>query len=208
METAIRKPISIENIEKLAEDIRPLEAVFDQIEDHIVITDENANIIYANKAVQNETGYNIGEIFGRNPGDIWGSRMSKEFYEKMWYQVKIKKKPFSGEIQNQRKDGSMYWQELIILPILDENKNIKFFIGIEPNITSKKISQKVRKNFLSSLEKRMKDALESAREAQDWLLVKGKLNQKQKDKLEIIYEQHQNIEGLLNNFLSFVKNSA
>ena len=191
MKTPIRKQISIENMEKLYQETKPLEAVFDQIGDHIVITDENANIIYANKAALNETGYTMGEIFGRNPGDLWGGKKSKEFYEKMWYQIKVKKQPFSGEVQNQRKDGSLFWQELVVLPILDTNKNIKFFIGIEPNVTQKKISQKVRKNFLSSLEKKIKNSLESAREAQDWLLVKGGLNQKEKGKLKIIYEQHQ-----------------
>ena len=41
----------------------------------------------------------------------------------------------SGEIQNKRKDGTEYWQEVRMSPILDEQKNVKFFIGVEPNVT-------------------------------------------------------------------------
>ena len=105
---------------------------FDYVQDHVIVTDPRANILYANKAVKKVTGFSPEEIIGKNPGDLWGGNMPEEFYQKMWHTIKVNKKPFVGKVKNKTKDGAWYWQELRISPILDENGEVKYFIGIEP----------------------------------------------------------------------------
>src|SRR3989344_1036121 len=120
-ETAVRKPIIAEKFATISEEIHPLALTFDQMADHIIITDTNANIVYANKAAEKHTGFRQNEILGKTPGDLWGGKMPKDFYERMWYRIKVEKEPFAGEVKNTRKDGSIYWQEVRITPVLDKN---------------------------------------------------------------------------------------
>lgn len=206
-ETKIRKTANIESLNRLADEISPLAEAFNQMNDHVVITDENGNIVFANKAVERQTGFKINEILGKNPGDLWGSKMPKSFYEEMWYRIKILKEPFIGEVQNERKDGSAYWQELRVTPVLNKEGEAKYFIGIEPNISKKKILEKTRENFLAVFDKRMQNSFTGVRQALDWLYTSGKLTQKQQEKLESVYKTQQNLSILISDLLSFLKNS-
>lgn len=136
-----RVPLSPQQLEKLQDQIKPLPIAFDLISDHVIITDPNGNIIYANKGVEQETGYPITEIIGKNPGDLWGGHMSPNFYKYLWHQIKELKQPFHGEVQNIKKNGIPIWQEIRIYPVLDASGNIEIFIGIEPDITTRKLNE-------------------------------------------------------------------
>ena len=131
----IRKILTKATLTKKVKEIESLKKGFDFVADHVVITDVDGNIVYANKAVERNTGFSISETLGKNPGDLWGGTMPPDFYKRMWHTIKEQKKPFVGEVQNRTKDGKEYWQELHISPVLDNSNNINFFIGIEPNIT-------------------------------------------------------------------------
>ena len=145
------EPVKKEN--NLQEDIDALKPGFDLIDDHVVITDIDGNIVYANYAVQRNTGFNPGEIVGKNPGILWGGNMPKDFYEKMWHRIKTEKKPFIGEVKNKKKDGAEYWQELRIYPVFDQRGDIKLFIGIEPNITARKSAEDETKKKYDEIDK-------------------------------------------------------
>ena len=201
METTTRKSIAVSELGRLDEEINPLKAVFDQMTDHVVITDENANIIYANKAVERHTGFSQLEIMGRNPGDFWGGKMPRSFYEKMWFRIKIEKEPFVSEVLNTRKDGSEYWQELRISPILNKNGDVQFFIGIEPNITKLKDKEEERQKFIFAFEKRTQNSLSAMRQTLDWLNLNGKLTQKQQEHLKAVYKNQQNLAQLISDFI-------
>ncbi|MBI3421053.1 MAG: PAS domain-containing protein, partial [Candidatus Sungbacteria bacterium] len=71
----MREPISEQELKKRIEKIVPLVKGFGLIPDHVVITDENANILYANKGVEQNTGFFVNEIIGKTPGDLWGGKM-------------------------------------------------------------------------------------------------------------------------------------
>ena len=79
MKTPTRKPTNIEQMDKLMAEIHPLQVAFDRMADHVIITDENANIIYANPAAEKNTGFAIHEMIGKNPAELWGGRMSMDF---------------------------------------------------------------------------------------------------------------------------------
>ncbi|MBI4250108.1 PAS domain S-box protein [Candidatus Uhrbacteria bacterium] len=119
-----RQALSSQELNILIEKNKEIGNCFDAIDEHIVLTDANANIIYANKAVEKRTGYPITEIIGKNPGDLWGGNMPNKFYEKMWHRIKEEKISFVGEVKNRRKDGTEYWQELRIYPILDTSGEV------------------------------------------------------------------------------------
>lgn len=86
-----RKPLPPAAVARRANDVASLKHGFDFVGDHVVITDENAHILYANKAVERMTGYPLAEVIGQNPADLWGGHMSLEFYTAMWRQIEEKK---------------------------------------------------------------------------------------------------------------------
>ncbi|MEI6494844.1 MAG: PAS domain S-box protein, partial [bacterium] len=116
--------------------------------DHMIITDVDGTIIYANKAVEKITGYSLKEIIGAKPS-LWGREMSVEFYQDLWRIIKVQKKSFVGEITNCRKSGERYIAELHIAPVLDDEGKVIMFIGIERDITKQKRIDQMKTDFVS-----------------------------------------------------------
>jgi PAS domain S-box-containing protein len=88
-----RVDISEDEIKRHREAIESWTEGFDLLSDHVVITDSNGNLLYANKAAQEKTGYAFDEMLGKNPGDLWGGQMPDDLYEGMWRTIKDERLP-------------------------------------------------------------------------------------------------------------------
>lgn len=130
------------------ENLKKFELAVENASDLIIITDSEGIILYANKASSTITGFDKKEIIGHRPS-IWGNLMPKEFYQSMWDTIKNQKKIFISEISNRRKDGRAYIADLRITPILDHFGEIKFFVGIERDITKAKEVDRAKTEFVS-----------------------------------------------------------
>ncbi|MEK7082793.1 MAG: PAS domain S-box protein [Patescibacteria group bacterium] len=154
-----QKPLTREELRNLQSEIQSLTEAFEFVGDHVVITDANGNILYANKAVEDVTGFSHDEIIGKKPGDLWGGLMEKKFYEDMCSAIKIEKRAFHGEVQNRTKDGMLYWQQLRIFPIFGDDGEVRFFIGIEPDVSIRKALEGHQEQYIEEME-RLNDYLE------------------------------------------------
>ncbi|PWB39136.1 MAG: hypothetical protein C3F02_00765 [Parcubacteria group bacterium] len=136
---------------EVAKDLEKFKLAVADASDHIVITDEDGLILYANKAVERITGFKPNDVIGKKAGakDLWGGLMSQDFYKKLWQTIKSQKRTFSGEINNRRKNGEHYIALASISPVLDEKKRVKFFVGIEQDITSEKKIAEVNERLAS-----------------------------------------------------------
>lgn len=134
-------------------EIEPLTHGFNWVDDHVVVTDADGNILYANEGAAHHTGFSKEEMMGKNPGDLWGGRMEPKFYEDMWHTLKVLKVPFRGEVKNRNKDGTEYWQELRVFPIFDEHDDVRFMIGIEPDVTVRKVGEELQDQYVKELER-------------------------------------------------------
>ncbi len=105
-----------------------------QATNHIILTDINGKILFANEAAEIITGYRCSEMLGQTPR-LWGGLQTPEFYTDLWKTIKIDKKKFSGTIQNRRKNGELYTAIANIAPILDVKNELIGFIGSEEDIT-------------------------------------------------------------------------
>src|SRR3989344_1522737 len=197
----MRSPISQEEISKRLEEISKLglKEVLDSLPIHFAITDANANILYANKAAEVRTGFSLKEAVGKNPADLWGGQMPKEFYEKMWQTIKVEKKPFVAEVQNRRKDGSTYLQELHVYPILGGDGEPRFFIGIEPDIKDDEERRKFKDEFVSMVSNQLKDPLDSVNWLISFFSKNIDLTEEQKNVLKEIYRQSKNLSVFIDN---------
>jgi len=107
--------------------------VFHQAVEHapvaISITDLHANIIYANRAFSKVTGYDTSEVIGKNESILSNHTTPRIAYQAMWGRLQ-QKKPWSGLLVNRRKDESLYLAELSVAPVLDENNEVVYYLGM------------------------------------------------------------------------------
>ncbi len=96
-------------------------------------TDLDGNITYVNEAFCRISGYAKEELLGQSHNIVRGS-MNPSVFKELWHKIN-KKKIWHGEVQNKKKDGSFYWVDATIIPILDENNNIKEYVSFRHDIT-------------------------------------------------------------------------
>jgi PAS domain S-box-containing protein len=113
-------------------------AAFESFALAIIITDIAGRIQWANSAFSRLTGYPVEEATGKMPGELVKSgKQDRTFYENFWNTI-LDKKVWSGELINKRKDGSLYYEEETITPVLDSLGNISSFIAIKIDVTERK----------------------------------------------------------------------
>lgn len=189
--------------QELTVDLKKFQMAVEGASEHIMFTDADGVILYANTAAEKITGYLKDEMIGERPS-LWGNKMSKEFYVKMWKTIKEDKKFFSGEVKNKRKNGEEYIAELRISPILDEENNVKFFVGIERDITERKRIEQMKSDFVSLVSHQLKTPVAQMRGYVDNMLsgLAGELTDKQRQYLldmeEISLRNYRLISNLLN----------
>lgn len=109
----------------------------DETDNWVVITDEEANIIYANKTVEEVTFYDREEIIGENPSIFKSEKHNKKFYKRLWEIIK-NGKVFNDIIVNKKKNDELFYSEQTITPIKDENGKIINYISVGKDITKNK----------------------------------------------------------------------
>lgn len=124
--------------QRAEEDLAKFKLAVDNVTEHVAITDPEGMILYMNKAAEEITGYSVKESLGTKAGTLWKLPMSISCYKELWRVIKTEKKSFRGEIKNKRKNGEIYDAEVLISPVLDEKKNVIFFVGMEKDITKEK----------------------------------------------------------------------
>jgi len=105
--------------------------------DQIVLyskSDIFGNITHASTALLEKSGYSLKELIGQNHRIFKYDNSDDETYVDMWHTI-LDKKTWSGELQNRKKDGSLYWIDLTITPELDKYNNIKAYSAYRKDIT-------------------------------------------------------------------------
>jgi PAS domain S-box-containing protein len=103
----------------------------------IIITDAEGRIEYVNPYFTQLTGYSQPEVLGKNPR-IWKSQEHpRSFYAQLWRTIK-QGNIWQGEILNRKKNGELYWENVTIGPVRDENGQITNFVAFKIDITEKK----------------------------------------------------------------------
>lgn len=111
--------------------------VIRNIQEGIVITDAQGNIVEVNDAFTRISGYSADDLIGQNPRILKSGQQSREFYAGMWRTLKAEGR-WSGEIWNSKKDGSIYAEWLEICAIADEARQTCYYLGICSDITQAK----------------------------------------------------------------------
>ncbi len=139
-ELTIKVDISIDSrIQELTEKatLKILNEYKNAVDESSIVTktDPKGIITYVNDLFCNISGYSKEELIGQNHNIVRHEDINSSVYKDMWHTIRELKKPWRGEIKNKKKDGSIYWVQSFVKPILDIDKNIVEYIAIRVDIT-------------------------------------------------------------------------
>ncbi|HEY9707199.1 MAG TPA: PAS domain S-box protein, partial [Oculatellaceae cyanobacterium] len=142
------------NERKIAEErLRLLERAIASSSNGIVISDAQAAnnpVIYANSGFERITGYAREEVIGTNCRFLQGTDKVQPGLEQ------LRRAIASGQearvvLRNYRKDGTLFWNEFCITPVRDETGRLTHFIGIQTDISDRKLAEERLKKSEASL---------------------------------------------------------
>jgi PAS domain S-box-containing protein len=201
-----REQKAIAQAEQAFRDVNIFKQALEDVSDHISVSDVEGRVLYANRSVEKTTGFAMEEMMGKKVGskELWGGLMGKEFYDDLWRTIKIEKRVYQGQLKNKDKDGHEYEVYLVITPILDERKVIKFFVSVERNITKEKQIDRAKSEFVSLASHQLRTPLSTVSWYAEMLLAgdAGVLNDEQKNYVEEIYQGNRRMVELVNALLN------
>lgn len=102
------------------------------------VTDLSGKIISANQKFCDVSKYSKNELEGQSHNIVNSGLHSKEFFNNLWSTISAGK-VWRGEIRNKAKDGTFYWVNATILPIINRNGDKTQYLALQTDITEKKL---------------------------------------------------------------------
>ena len=97
-------------------------------------TDIDGIITFVNDEFCKISGYTREELIGQNHNIVRHPDVPKSTFKKLWDTI-LAKKTFRSTVKNRAKDGSTFYVNTTIIPILDEKGEIEEFIAIRYDVT-------------------------------------------------------------------------
>ena len=109
-------------------------AVLDVVENMLVITGRDGQIVYVNPAFTRVTGYSCDEAVGQNPRLLRSGMQDEAFYEQLWAQI-LAGETWTGELVNRKKSGELYTDRMSITALRDEAGEISHFVAVKRDVS-------------------------------------------------------------------------
>lgn len=170
--------------------------ISEQTSNHVVLTDSNGIILYANEAAEQVTGYSLNEMRGQTPR-LWGGLMSPSQYTSIW-QIKNNNKAVILKVINRHKEGGLYTAIAHITPLMRAGK-VFAYVATEEDVTELKNLNQTNSNLISMVAHRLKTPLTSINWNSEMLTSEhiGELNDEQKNLITRIHKaSHRMIDSV------------
>lgn len=116
------------------------------------VTDEKGDIVYVNPKFVEISQYSPEEILGQNHRMLKSGHQPQEMFIDLWATISSGK-IWRGEIKNRAKDGSYYWVDATIVPILGSDGKPKNYAALRTLINDEKEFEEKAQKHLVDLEK-------------------------------------------------------
>jgi PAS domain S-box-containing protein len=97
-------------------------------------SDLDGSITFVNNKFCEVTGYTREDVIGRPHNIVRHPDSDSEIFRELWNDLRARK-PWQGILKNKKKDGSHYWVDINILPIIDEKGEVLEYMAVRHEIT-------------------------------------------------------------------------
>lgn len=131
----------ISDKKKMVEELEQLSLVANKVNNGVIISDNNSNVIWANEASEKITGYSLDDLKGRKLGDVLKGQDTDTEVILNARELTKSKRSFSVDLLAYRKDGTPIWLSILNSVILDKDGNIDKEVEVIIDITERKKSE-------------------------------------------------------------------
>ena len=103
----------------------------------VSVTDESGNIVFVNERFCDISGYSAEELLGHDHRLLNSGRNPVGYFIDLWANLSSGQ-TWRGEICNKAKDGSLFWVDSTIAPMLNADGSVAQYIGIFYDITQRR----------------------------------------------------------------------
>ncbi|WMN10934.1 PAS domain-containing protein [Marivirga salinae] len=143
MEIQMKEMMKMQSEMKAREDILNETTIVSEADLHGTIT-------YVNQKLIDTAKYSREEMIGKGHNLFRHPDMPSEIYKLMWDTIQSGK-VFRGIVKNRAKDGSVYWVDATISPVLDADGKPEKYIGVRYVIEQEDVAQKMFDKQLKKL---------------------------------------------------------
>jgi PAS domain S-box-containing protein len=158
-----RKRIAAENT--MWESETRLRLFVNSVKDYVIfMVDPNGYIISASEGVESITGYSSAEIQGRHISIFYQADEILAGDPGTNLRMAAATGRFEKEGWSTRKDGSLFWANVVYAPVFDHQHQLKGFAKVTRNITEKKMAEQQLRKFNAELESKVNEKTAEIRE--------------------------------------------
>ena len=180
----------------------------------------DAPLVYVNQALESMTGYRADEMLGHNCRFLQGDESEQVGVDAIRTAIR-EERATQVLLHNFRKDGTPFWNEFHLAPVLGEDGRASYFIGIQNDVTEQHRVQEeleaareeaekaseLKSRFLANVSHELRTPL-NAIIGMAGLLGETELNEEQRYYIEVFENAGRNLLDLVNNLLDMSKLDA
>ena len=123
------------------ESLRMAVAVFDVVNEAVLVTNRDNKIIAVNPSFTEVTGYQANEVMGKDPRILSDGSMQPELIKDLWRTL-VRTGRWQGELTNRRKNGDSYICWLSVNSVRDDAGHVTSFVSVFSDITERKENER------------------------------------------------------------------
>ena len=137
--------------------LRLLERAVTASTNSISITDPrqpDSPLVYVNPAFERTTGYAAEEVLGRNCRFLQSEDRDQPALEELRAAIR-EKRHCTVVLRNYRKNGTLFYNELSVYPVRDENDRVMNFVGVQNDITERRRTEEALREIRQAERRRI-----------------------------------------------------
>jgi len=119
----------------------------------VLITDLQGNLLFMNQANTRISGYQFADLYGRAPSlrEILSTEMNDAEYAAIEARLRSGNS-WSGVLRNRHKNGRLYWQQLTVSPLYDDQGKVGNYLLLRADVTEQKEAEATRTQLAAIVE--------------------------------------------------------